>query len=120
MSKRVLVCDDSKMTRCLVADILADDGWDVVAEAADGQEAVAAYKETMPDAMTLDLIMEGSDGLEALEGIRHFDPHAKIVVVTSVTHEKLIKAILARGVQDYITKPIVADRLLQSMSACIS
>ena len=120
MSKRALVCDDSKMTRCLVADILVEDGWDVVAEAADGKEAVEAYKQTMPDAMTLDLIMEGSDGLEALEGIRHFDPHAKIVVVTSVTHEKLIKTLLARGIQDYITKPIVAEQLLRSMSACVS
>ena len=108
------------MTWCLATDILVEDGWEVVGEATDGKQAIDVYKQTMPDAVTLDLLMEGSDGLEALDGIRHFDPLAKVVVVTSVVHEKLIKTLLARGVQDYVTKPIIADQLLRSMSICVS
>ena len=70
MSKRVLVCDDSKLMRNMIGESLAEDGWEVVGEACDGQEAIDLYKELWPDAVTLDLLMTGSDGLHGLKGIR--------------------------------------------------
>ncbi|HUT12822.1 MAG TPA: response regulator, partial [Thermoguttaceae bacterium] len=62
MSKRVLVVDDSMLMRKMVGEILTDDGWEVVAEATDGQEAVEQYERFRPDVVTLDIVMPGTDG----------------------------------------------------------
>lgn len=83
MSKRVLVVDDSLLMRRMIADTLVDGGWEVVAEAADGQEAVQKFAEFRPEAVTMDIVMPGTSGLVALEGILKLDPSAKVVVISA-------------------------------------
>ncbi len=119
MSKRVLVCDDSKLTRRMIAESLTEDGWEIVAEAKNGQEAIDLYKEFQPDAVTLDLVMAGSDGMVGLEGIRAFDPDAKIVIVSSLAKAKVITEAVRKGAIDYVAKPFVPDQLRESMAGCL-
>ena len=118
-SKRVIVCDDSKVIRMLVRDLLERDGWEVVAEAADGGEAIEFYKELKPEAMTLDLVMHDTNGLSVLEKVRQFDPLAKIVILSAVTHPEVVSQAMQRGAANYLCKPIVAEQLLDTMSACV-
>lgn len=120
MSKRVLVCDDSKVSRQVIVDSLVQDGWEIVGEAGNGREAIEKYQETKPDAITLDLSMPESDGFEAIEAIRKLDPDAKIVVVSSNTQQELISEIISMGACDFVTKPFVSERLQESLAACLA
>jgi two-component system chemotaxis response regulator CheY len=119
MSKRVLVVDDSMLMRKMVAESLIDDGWTVAGEAANGQEAVDQYKELKPDAVTLDIVMPGTDGIYALEHILKFDPDAKVVVVSALNQTKLISDAIRRGAQDFIAKPFLPEQLQQTMGYCV-
>jgi len=118
MSKRILITDDSILMRKMVADSLVADGWEVVAEAANGQEAVDRYKECRPDAVSLDIVMPGTDGLYALERILEFDPDAQIVVVSALNQTKLISEAIRKGAQDFIAKPFLPEQLQQTMRHC--
>ncbi len=119
MSKRVLVTDDSMLMRKMVSETLSDDGWDVVAEAANGQEAVEKYEEFRPDAVTLDIVMPGTDGMYALQHILEIDPAAKIVVVSALNQTKLISEAIRNGAQDFIAKPFLPEQLQQTLRSCL-
>ncbi len=119
MSKRVLVTDDSMLMRKMVSETLSDDGWDVVAEAANGQEAVEKYEEFRPDAVTLDIVMPGTDGMYALQHILEIDPAAKIVVVSALNQTKLISEAIRNGAQDFIAKPFLPEQLQQTLRNCL-
>ncbi len=67
---RILVADDSTFMRRLLTQALRDAGFEVVGEAADGDEALSLYRELRPDAMTLDLAMPGMDGIGVLRALR--------------------------------------------------
>jgi len=119
MSQQVLIVDDSMLMRRMVADILSDDGWEVVAEAADGQEAIEKYEQFMPDAVTLDIVMPGTDGMYALEQILRSDPDAKVVVVSALNQTKLVSEAIRKGAQDFIAKPFLPEQLQQTMRSCL-
>ena len=119
MSKRVLIVDDSILMRKMVADTLVDDGWEVVAEAANGQEAIDKYGEFQPDAVSLDIVMPGTDGLYALEHILQMDPDARVVVVSALNQTKLISDAIRKGAQDFIAKPFLPEQLQQTMAHCV-
>ena len=119
MSKRVLIVDDSMLMRKMVSEILGDAGWTVAGEAADGLEAVEKFKECRPDAVTLDIVMPGTDGIYALQHIVEFDPDAKVVVVSALNQTKLISEAIRSGAQDFIAKPFLPEQLQQTVQACL-
>jgi two-component system, chemotaxis family, chemotaxis protein CheY len=118
MSRRVLVVDDSVLMRHVVKETLISDGWEIVAEAANGDQAVEMYKEHHPDVVTLDIIMPKSDGISALLAIRKLDPKAKVVVVSALNQTKNISDAIRAGAQDFITKPFMPDQLQATLRAC--
>jgi len=119
MSKRVLIVDDSMLMRKMVGESLADDGWEIIAEAGDGQEAVEQYEALRPDAVTLDIVMPGTDGMYALEHIMASDPDAKVVVVSALNQTKLISEAIRKGAQDFIAKPFLPEQLQETMNRCL-
>jgi len=116
---RVLVCDDSILMRRLVSDCLASVGWEVAAEASDGQQAIDKYQALRPDAVTMDIVMPGTDGLAALSAILEFDPAAKVVVVSALNQTKLISDAIRKGAQDFIAKPFLPEQLQQTLAGCL-
>jgi two-component system, chemotaxis family, chemotaxis protein CheY len=120
MPNRVLIVDDSMLMRKMVGDSLTDDGWEVVGEAGNGQQAVEQYCRLRPDAVTLDIVMPGTDGLYALEHILLLDPDAKVVVVSALNQTKLISEAIRKGAQDFIAKPFLPEQLQQTMLSCVS
>ncbi|MBX6341317.1 MAG: response regulator transcription factor, partial [Thermomicrobiaceae bacterium] len=94
MSIRILVVDDHPVVReGLVAILDAQPDMAVVGEAADGHEAVRAYRAERPDVVLMDLAMPGFDGVQAIQAIREFDPEAKVVVLTAYdTDERILQA----------------------------
>ena len=119
MSKRVLIVDDSMLMRRMIRDSLTDGGWEVVAEAANGEEAVQQFREYKPDAVTMDIVMPGTDGLFALERILVFDPSAKVVVVSALNQTKLISDAIRKGAQDFIAKPFLPEQLQETIDSCL-
>ena len=116
MNKRALVVDDSMLMRRMIADILSNSGWDVVAEAANGEEAVALYGQFRPDAVTLDIVMPGTNGMFALERILQVDPRAKIVVISALNQTKLISEAIRKGAQDFIAKPFLPEQVQETLN----
>ena len=115
MQKSVLIADDSPTMRRTIAEILIDDGWLVAGEAVDGREAVDLYKRLRPDAVTMDIAMPGTDGIEAMAEIREHDPGAKVVVVSAMNQTSLISKAIRTGAQDFIAKPFLADQVRETM-----
>lgn len=119
MAKRVLVCDDSLLMRKMVGDTLAEAGWEVVGEAADGEQAVERYRDLEPDAVTMDIVMPKADGLYALPRILELDPQAKVVVVSALGQTSMISEAIRKGAQDFIVKPFMPEQLQQTMARCV-
>ena len=104
MAERILVVDDHPLTRDALGSLLAQGGFDVVGEAADGAEALELAAELQPDLVVLDLSMPGLDGLAALPRLRAAAPGCEVVVLTaSGTEENLLAAIRA-GAAGYLLK----------------
>ena len=119
MSKRALVVDDSMLMRRVICDCLTDSGWEIVAEADNGEEAVRQYRDHQPDAVTMDIVMPGTDGLFALERILEIDPSAQVVVVSALNQTKLISEAIRKGAQDFIAKPFLPEQRQQTLAGCI-
>jgi two-component system, NarL family, response regulator LiaR len=102
---RLLLADDHKMVReGLKAFFAPTDDFEVVAEAADGIEAVEKACQTVPDVILLDLIMPNLDGIEAANRIKKKLPDAKIIIITSSLEESKVIASIKAGAAGYLLK----------------
>jgi two-component system, chemotaxis family, protein-glutamate methylesterase/glutaminase len=111
-AQRVVVADDSRLMRRILSDALGRQGFDVVATAADGDEALAACNQFRPDAMTLDLHMPGLDGLGVLRALRAGKAEAVPVVVVSAfspAHGARAVDALSLGAFDLVAKPAIGE-----------
>jgi two-component system chemotaxis response regulator CheB len=116
---RILVADDSTFMRRLLTQALRDAGFEVVGEAADGDEALALYRELRPDAMTLDLAMPGMDGIGVLRALRGERSSLPVVVVSAFSPAYGARAVdaLAEGAFDLVAKPAFGEPLEQFVGA---
>ena len=115
---KVLVVDDSMFVAKQLGQILTSEGYEVVATAVDGKEGVDKYKELCPnvDLVTMDFTMPKMDGLTALEQIMAFDKNAKVVMVSALGKEELVKKSLMLGAKSYIIKPLDRKKVLERIS----
>ena len=111
----VLVVDDAAFMRMMLKDILSKGGYDVVGEAADGNEAVAKYNELKPDLVTLDITMPNKDGLQALKEIRANDPNATCIMCSAMGQQAMVIDAIQAGAKDFVVKPFQPDRVLESI-----
>jgi two-component system, chemotaxis family, protein-glutamate methylesterase/glutaminase len=113
-ARRVVVADDSRLMRRMLADALGRQGFDVVGTAADGDEALDLCRAHQPDALTLDLHMPGLDGLGVLRALRDgkADPVPVVVVSAfSPAHGAYAVDALAEGAFDLVAKPALGEPL---------
>lgn len=113
---RVLLADDTPDIRALLRLVLSrQEDFGVVAEAADGREAVAMAQEHRPDLVLLDLAMPVMDGLEAIPGVRAAAPDCKIVVLSGFNAEQMAEEALAAGADAYLEKGTPPMRLVSEL-----
>ncbi len=112
---RVLVVDDSMFVKKQISQILTSEGFDVIADANDGEEAFEKYKELYPnvDLVTMDITMPKMDGVTSLEKIIEFDKDAKVVMISALGKQDLVKKSLVLGAKNYIVKPLDRKKVLE-------
>ncbi len=115
MNPRILIVDDAKFMRKLLADILKKGGYDICGEAANGEEAVKLYKELRPDLVTMDIVMPDKSGIDAVREIISYDPEAKIIMVSAMGQQPLVLEAIQAGAKDYIVKPFQPSRVLEAI-----
>jgi two-component system chemotaxis response regulator CheY len=104
-AKRVLIVDDALIMRKRIKEIAEEAGWQIAAEAKDGEEAVALYQQEKPDLVTLDIVMPNLDGVSALKQIIRSDPKARVVMVSAVNQRGKLAECIQAGAIDFIVKP---------------
>ncbi|MFN9375254.1 MAG: response regulator [Planctomycetaceae bacterium] len=116
MSKRLLIVDDAVIMRMRIREIAREAGWTVVGEAANGQEAIARFRELTPDLVTLDIVMPVKDGVTALREIRHEYPGARIIMVSAVDQREKLMECIRLGALDFVVKPFNKASLTDVLS----
>ena len=105
----VLIVDDSKTSRYMLRHILVENGYEVVAEAENGQEGYDKYCELEPD-----FVM---DGIETLVKIKEFDEEAKVIMVTASGQKNKMLDAIKLGAADFVTKPYETNQIISIMDS---
>lgn len=120
MSRRIMVVDDSRLVRVQLEDVLKGTDYEIAAHCRSGEDAIERYDEVQPDLVTMDIIMQGMDGLDAAEIILKKDPNARIVMVSSLAYEDTFKRAQAIGARGFIDKPFHQEQLLKVFEEALS
>lgn len=119
---KVLVVDDSMFVAKQIGQILTSEGYEIVATAVDGVDGIEKYKELCPnvDIVTMDITMPKMDGITALEQIMAFDKNAKVVMISALGKEELVKKALLLGAKNYIVKPLDRKKVLERIASVLA
>ncbi|UOR07354.1 response regulator [Hymenobacter aerilatus] len=119
MKNRILIVDDSFYMRTMLKNMLSDAGYEVVGEAANGQQALEMAAATRPDLITLDVILPDNTGLDVLKGIREDQPDVKVVMCSAVGQEVIVNEALESGATAYIVKPFSEEKVLEIVGSAL-
>ena len=119
MSK-VLIVDDSRTSRRILRGVLERDGFEVLDEAANGEEGYLKYKQLQPDIVTMDITMPVMDGIESLSLIKHANADAKVVMITAAGQKEKMVDALKRGADEFITKPFNETEVITALQKIVN
>jgi DNA-binding NarL/FixJ family response regulator len=115
---RILIADDHYIVRMgLIALVSTEPDMEVIAEAADGDQALELFAKYQPDLALLDLRMPGKSGIEATVEIRQKFPSARILVLSAFDGDEGIHRALLAGAQGYVLKNSTGDKLVPALRA---
>ncbi len=115
MAEKVLIVDDVPFMRLMQRDILIRNGYEIAGEAADGEDAVAKYKELHPDVVLLDINMPKKNGIEALVEILEYDNDAICIICTDISQQEMLHQAIEYGAREFITKPFTVDKVIKAI-----
>jgi two-component system chemotaxis response regulator CheY len=104
-----LIADDSQFARKNIAGIVSRIGGSIVAEAANGVEAVDQYSRLRPDLVLLDITMPRLDGIDTLARIMDKDRDARVIIISSVGNKETVWKAIGLGARSFLTKPYSAE-----------
>jgi AmiR/NasT family two-component response regulator len=116
---RVLIAEDEALIRLDLAEMLVEEGYDVVGEAGDGEVAVRLAEELRPDLCILDIKMPVMDGLAAAEKIADARI-APVVILTAFSQRELVERARAAGAMAYLVKPFQKADLIPAIEIALS
>lgn len=116
MANRILIVDDAAFMRMMIRDILTKNGFEVVGEAQDGNQAIEKFKEVRPDLITMDITMPEMDGIAALKEIKKIDPSAKVIMCSAMGQQAMVIDAIQAGAKDFIVKPFQSDRVIEAIN----
>lgn len=118
-SHRVLIAEDEALIRLDLAEMLREEGYDVVGEASDGQEAVELAEQLRPDLVIMDIKMPRRDGLDAATEIAS-KRIAPIVMLTAFSQRDLVERARDAGAMAYLVKPFSINDLIPAIEVAVS
>lgn len=113
---KILIADDSAFMRNVLKNILENNGFKNFVEASDGKEALEKIKSEKPDLILLDVIMPNVDGIEV---VKEIGKQYKVVIISAVGQEKVVKEAEDYGVKGYIIKPFDNNQVVQVINKVI-
>ncbi len=114
-----MIVDDAIFMRMKLKDILEKNGYEVVAEAQNGADAIEKYKAERPDIVTMDITMPEMNGIDALKGIKKIDGSARVIMCSAMGQQAMVMEAIQAGALDFIVKPFETDRVIDSIvKAC--
>ena len=116
---RVLIAEDETLIRLDLAEMLAEEGYDVVAQVADGETAVSQAEELRPDLVILDIKMPRLDGIAAAERIAS-QRLAPVVILTAFSQRELVERARDAGAMAYLVKPFTQADLVPAVEMAMS
>jgi two-component system, NarL family, response regulator LiaR len=115
---RILIVDDHAIVREGLRTLLTEEpGLEVVGEASDGSEAVAAATAANPDVVLMDLVMPSVDGIEATRRLRQAELPCRVIVLTSFADDRRVRDALQAGAIGYLLKDVLRPELVQAIRA---
>lgn len=115
MEKKIVVVDDSIYMRTVIKDALSQAGYNVCAEAENGEKAIDLVLEHQPDLVTLDNILPDMLGLDVLKVLKDENSGSKVIMISAVGQQSVIEEGLSIGADEYIVKPFTSEQLLQTV-----
>jgi two-component system chemotaxis response regulator CheY len=115
---KILIVDDSKFMRLTLKNLLEKSFGgihSVVGEAGSAAEAVEKFLQLRPDLVTMDIIMPGESGLEAVKKIIAYSPTARIIMVSAMGQEKIVEEAIALGAKSFVVKPVKTEDLIKTV-----
>ena len=113
--KTVLIVDDSSLMRRLIRRIVVKNGYEVVGEATNGRLGFEKYKELHPDVVTMDLVMDEMNGLEALKLIINENPDANVIMVSSMGQDVIVRDAIVTGAKNFLLKPFDEQQVVEAL-----
>ena len=117
ISKRILIAEDETLIRLDLAEMLREAGYEVIAEASNGEEAIAQAEEKRPDLAILDVKMPKLDGISAAEKNSKLCP---TLMLTAFSQRDLVERARDAGVMSYVVKPFTIDDLVPAIEIASS
>lgn len=117
--RKIMIADDSAFMRTLLKKIASENDGVEVIEAEDGKQAVELHKKEKPALTLMDVVMPNVGGLEALKQIMEAEPGAKIIMVSAVGQETLIKEAISLGAYDFIVKPFKEEQVQEAIKKAL-
>ena len=117
----ILLVDDSMFIIKQLSQILISEGFEIIGTASNGLDGLEKYKELHPnvDLVTMDITMPKMDGVTSLERILKFDKNAKIVMISALGKQDLVRKSLVIGAKSYIVKPLDRKKVLERILAIL-
>jgi NarL family two-component system response regulator LiaR len=121
VSIKILIVDDHSVVRQGLRMFLnLEPTFEIVGEAADGEEALKIVDDVKPDVVLMDILMPGVDGIKATEIIKKEHPEVEVVALTSVLEDSIVVAAIRAGAIGYLLKDTEADELIRAIKAAAS
>ncbi|HEU5043273.1 MAG TPA: response regulator [Nocardioidaceae bacterium] len=117
--RRVVIAEDEALIRMDLAEMLAEDGYDVVGQAGDGEKAVTLARDLRPDLVVLDVKMPKLDGITAAERIAE-ERIAPVVILTAFSQRDLVERARDAGAMAYLVKPFSKQDLMPAVEMAVS
>lgn len=111
----VMIVDDELFFRGLLRDILTKAGFNVVAEACNGADAVTTYREHLPAIVLMDIYMPDKNGIDSTREIMAIDPRARILICSGVGYDQDLEAAMQAGARGVIYKPFYDEEILETV-----
>ena len=119
MNKKVLIVDDSSMSRRMLRRILESEGHEVI-ESGEGAAGIELFFLEKPDLVFLDLTMKDMYGLDVLASLREIDPDARIIIASADIQDQTRDLVNEAGANAFVNKPLSPEKVLHALNAVMN